>query len=172
MRVAEELYSQGYISYPRTETTKYAPSYDITSAMKEMQYAGTWGKTVQRFMRDNKGYIRVPTQGYDAGDHPPITPCMAANRGEFKKVKQWKLYEFICKHFIGTVMPDATYTEYTVTAQLQGFPTFTTTYEAGCEFRSGFAPRLRFFFSVPRLPLFFFIFFFLFCRAITLFFFS
>lgn len=36
MMVAERLYTQGYISYPRTETTSYASSFDLRSAVRPL----------------------------------------------------------------------------------------------------------------------------------------
>ena len=72
MKVAEELYSHGYISYPRTESTKYAPSYNVTAVLQEL--GSNYHRWVSPLLTKNCNHVPPPTDGYDAGDHPPITP--------------------------------------------------------------------------------------------------
>ena len=40
--------------------------------------------------------------GVDVGDHPPITPMRSANRHQLRD-NEWKLYDFITRHFLATV---------------------------------------------------------------------
>jgi len=117
MKTAEHLYSSGYISYPRTESTKYPASFDIRAALYEQSWHPNWGRTAHHLLQNNPD-IRPPTQGHDAGDHPPITPMRSAPRGELTKGKEWKLYDFITRHFIASLMPDFQYTEHTLTASV------------------------------------------------------
>ncbi|RVW94415.1 DNA topoisomerase 3-beta [Vitis vinifera] len=49
-----------------------------------------------------------PRSGTDAGDHPPIIPMRAVNEDMLVN-DAWKLYQYVCQHFIGTVSPDCKY---------------------------------------------------------------
>ncbi len=42
MHAAERLYLSGYLTYPRTESTKYSPNYDYDSVIMALtEYDGT-----------------------------------------------------------------------------------------------------------------------------------
>jgi hypothetical protein len=46
MLAAENLYTSGYISYPRTETAAYPFTFDLHSALKEQAKYPSWGRLV------------------------------------------------------------------------------------------------------------------------------
>ncbi|KAK7280853.1 hypothetical protein RIF29_08385 [Crotalaria pallida] len=105
MQLAERLYTQGFISYPRTESTAYPPSFDFVGALSAQANNPTWGNYVQGLLTN--GYHK-PRSGTDVGDHPPITPMRSAAEDALGN-DAWKLYQYICQHFIGTVSPDCKY---------------------------------------------------------------
>lgn len=43
MRVAEKLYSQGFISYPRTETNIFPPELDLRPLVQSQVNDPNWG---------------------------------------------------------------------------------------------------------------------------------
>ncbi|XP_057429200.1 DNA topoisomerase 3-beta isoform X2 [Lotus japonicus] len=105
MQLAERLYTQGFISYPRTESTAYPPSFDFRGALSAQANNPTWGNYVEGLLTN--GYLK-PRLGTDVGDHPPITPMRPAAEDMLGN-DAWKLYQYICQHFIGTVSPDCKY---------------------------------------------------------------
>ncbi|MED6197065.1 hypothetical protein PIB30_053243 [Stylosanthes scabra] len=105
MQIAERLYTQGFISYPRTESTAYPPSFDFRGTLSAQANNPTWGNYVQGLLAN--GYQK-PRSGEDVGDHPPITPMGSATEDSLGS-DAWKLYQYICQHFIGTVSPDCKY---------------------------------------------------------------
>ncbi|KAK9732423.1 Toprim domain [Popillia japonica] len=111
MQIAEKLYTQGYISYPRTETTKYPENFDILGVLKEQQNNPDWGKDAADVLSQG---VNIPKGGRDVGDHPPITPMKPANRNELDG-DAWRLYDYITRHFIGTVSRDCKYLSTTTT---------------------------------------------------------
>ena len=82
----------GYISYPRTETSVYPPSFDLKSALHAQANHPDWGQFVRELLNHNL----VRRSGHDAGDHPPITPIRAATINDFDS-DTWKLYDFVAR---------------------------------------------------------------------------
>ena len=63
MKVAEQLYSQGLISYPRTETTMYDPNgFDARAMLREHSHHPEWGKSASYLLRKRKSG-RPPRRG-------------------------------------------------------------------------------------------------------------
>jgi len=106
MRIAEDLYMNGYISYPRTDNTVYPASLDLDGVLQELK------KTA--FSRDVEWTLAhrrpQPTRGKKSStDHPPIHPTGAAKESALS-ADQWKVYELIVRRFLGTLSPDARWT--------------------------------------------------------------
>ena len=43
------------------------------------------------------------------GDHPPITPVRSATETELGGGDAWRVYDYVARHFLGSVSPDAVY---------------------------------------------------------------
>lgn len=59
MQVAERLYTQGYISYPRTETTHYPDNFDLRAVLKQQAGNPFWAEEV----RTSRGRRRAGDAG-------------------------------------------------------------------------------------------------------------
>ena len=98
MRIAEWLYTNGFISYPRTDNTVYPPSIDLKSLVS-MFTKGAFAKEAQKLL---KGRM-VPTRGKrSTTDHPPIYPTASVDKNELKE-EQWKIYELVVRRFFATL---------------------------------------------------------------------
>lgn len=55
-----------------------------------------------------QGATCVSQGGTDVGDHPPITPVATATEAELGG-DAWRLYDYVTRHFLGTVSPDCVF---------------------------------------------------------------
>ena len=105
MVIAESLYTKGYITYPRTETTKYASTFDFRGSLNNFSNHPIFGENVKKILKDYKNPI---LKGINAGDHPPITPAKVANKDDLKG-NHWSLYECICNNYFASIAPPIQY---------------------------------------------------------------
>ena len=103
MKLAEDLYTGGYISYPRTENTEYPRSLSLRAVLEKLK-DGAFKSEAEEILAQEK---IVPSRGKRrTTDHPPIYPTAGASPEKMKGDK-WKLYELIVRRFLATVAPNA-----------------------------------------------------------------
>ena len=103
MRIAEDLYMNGFISYPRTDNTVYPASLDINGILQAIQ-ASPFSRDVAWIQKNRRP---VPTRGKKSStDHPPIHPTAPATR-EVLGDDAFLLYELVLRRFLATLAPDA-----------------------------------------------------------------
>ncbi|XP_074063752.1 DNA topoisomerase 3-alpha isoform X2 [Macrotis lagotis] len=109
MKIAEKLYTQGYISYPRTETNIFPQDLNLTALVQQQTHDQQWGAFAQRIL-DRGG--PTPRNGKKSDQaHPPIHPTKyTCNLQGNEK----RLYEFIVRHFLACCSEDAQGQETTV----------------------------------------------------------
>jgi DNA topoisomerase I len=100
MRVAEDLYMDGFVSYPRTDNTVYPVSLPlrdlIASLVKVKEFSASAGLL--------EGELK-PTRGKkETTDHPPIYPTQAIHPGALEGPKK-RVYELIVRRFLATFSP-------------------------------------------------------------------
>lgn len=135
MVVAERLYTSGLISYPRTESSRYPPSFDVETLLRDHASHEIWGASARLVLsaatKTGQAPLRPPLSGIDRGDHPPITPMRACRRGDVRGgASDWRLYEFVARHFIASMMPPLRYSEHVCSLRVGGDHQFTYTWHS------------------------------------------
>lgn len=120
MTIAEKLYTQGFISYPRTETNKFSKDINLRPLVEMQTPDQEWGEFANRVL----DWGPNPRNGNKSDQaHPPIHPTKFATTliGNEKRV-----YELVVRHFLACVSRDAVGSETLVNASI-GNEDFTAT---------------------------------------------
>jgi DNA topoisomerase-1 len=101
MRIAEDLYMDGFISYPRTDNTVYPASLPVRelvgSLVRVKEFSAAAGLLEQPQL--------TPTRGKkETTDHPPIYPTQAIHPGALEGPKK-RVYELVVRRFLATFSP-------------------------------------------------------------------
>jgi len=104
MKIAEDLYQSGYISYPRTDNTVYPSTVNLRSVLEKLRDSPFSAEAAELLGRERI----VPSRGRtEATDHPPIYPVQGAARDKVKRDDHWRIYELVVRRFFATVAPNA-----------------------------------------------------------------
>jgi DNA topoisomerase-1 len=101
MDIAERLYSDGLISYPRTDNTVYPRTLYLKGILEKFMQSEFAGDAAELLSQEKI----IPTRGkVETTDHPPIYPVEAATRKKLSK-KEWGIYELVVRRFMASVAP-------------------------------------------------------------------
>lgn len=118
MRIAESLYMDGLISYPRVDNTVYPASLDLAATVKTLKRVPQYAPYCDKVLA---GPIKATRGKQQTTDHPPIFPVQAANPDRLKP-EEWKLYNLIARRFLATLGYAATIEGTKVTFDVGGEP--------------------------------------------------
>ena len=119
MRLAESLYMDGLISYPRVDNTVYPSSLDLKDCVRTISKVPQYAPTCKALLSQPK---LTATRGkQETTDHPPIYPTGAADPERLQPAA-WKLYNLIARRFLATLMGPATIEGTKVTFDVNGEP--------------------------------------------------
>jgi DNA topoisomerase I len=116
MRIAEDLYTQGLISYPRTDNTVYPKGIGLRTLVEK--FRETPFKEAAEYVLLQPSFR--PSRGRtETTDHPPIYPTSAIDPKKLKP-DHALLYEMIVRRFLATLAPDSTGLARTAKVDLRG----------------------------------------------------
>lgn len=119
MRIAESLYMDGYISYPRVDNTVYPNSLDLRSVVQTISGNPAYAPYCKELL--SKGSLHATRGKKETTDHPPIYPTAKATPDDLPAA-DYKLYNLIARRFLATLSEPAIVEGTKVTLDVAGEP--------------------------------------------------
>lgn len=104
MRMAESLYMDGYISYPRVDNTVYPSTLDLSEVVKTISGNPAYAPYCKKLL--SKGKLHATRGKKETTDHPPIYPTAKATPDDLS-ASEYKLYNLIARRFLATLSESA-----------------------------------------------------------------
>ena len=118
MRLAESLYMDGLISYPRVDNTVYPASLDLAGTLKALRKVPAYASICDQILA---GPLHATRGKQETTDHPPIYPTAPADPEKLEPAA-WKLYNLIARRFMATLMGPAVIEGTKVSLDVAGQP--------------------------------------------------
>ena len=119
MRLAESLYMDGYISYPRVDNTVYPDSLDLREVVEAIAGNPAYAPFCRELLA--KDTITATRGKKETTDHPPIYPTAKATPDDLPPA-EYKLYNLVARRFLATLSEGAVVEGTKVTLDVAGEP--------------------------------------------------
>lgn len=117
MSVAEKLYTRGFISYPRTETTTYYPNISPKMLLNKLAFDArqklanqpdtklsdlSWEQNyILDLLKEDSPTYHAPRPGkLNDNAHPPIHPVKIPKAEDALNSTELRVFELILRHFL------------------------------------------------------------------------
>ena len=118
MSIAEDLYTAGYVTYPRTDNTVYPEDLDPRELLEMLGDSNAFAEDAASLLERDP---IEPTEGdEETTDHPPIHPTGELPSASALSDAEWEVYELIVRHFMATCAEPATWERLKVVALANG----------------------------------------------------
>ena len=130
MRIAESLYMDGYISYPRVDNTVYPSSLNLAEVVRTVAGNPAYADYCAELLAKPK--LTATRGNKEETDHPPLYPTAKATPDDLPPA-EYKLYNLVARRFLATLSEAAVVEGTKVTLEVPG--------EAGAAPREPFVAR-------------------------------
>ncbi len=117
MRLAESLYMQGFISYPRVDNTVYPKTLNLAEIVTSLKSNPAYRPYCEKLLA--AGSITATRGKKETTDHPPIYPVKGATPDDMD-ASSFKLYNLIARRFLATLSGPATVEGTKITLDING----------------------------------------------------
>ncbi|MFC6724085.1 DNA topoisomerase I [Halobium palmae] len=117
MSIAEDLYTAGYITYPRTDNTVYPEDLDERELLEAFE-STTFADDAESLLEQEE--IEATEGDEETTDHPPIHPTGEYPSASDLSDDEWEVYELVVRRFFATVAEAAEWEHLRVVAEVNG----------------------------------------------------
>ena len=119
MRIAEGLYMDGYISYPRVDNTVYPSSLNLAETLRRIMGNPAYAPYCKKLLAQPR--LHATRGKKQTTDHPPIYPTAMATP-DMLSPAEYKLYNLIARRFMATLSAPAVIEGTKLTLNVAGEP--------------------------------------------------
>jgi DNA topoisomerase-1 len=121
MSVAEDLYTAGYVTYPRTDNTVYPEDLEPAELLAALADLPEMGEDAAALLEGERDGDIEPTRGdTESTDHPPIHPTDELPDLDELSEAEAEIYELVVRRFLATVADPAEWADLRVVVDADG----------------------------------------------------